>query len=46
MADEMRLLREQGVDETLIRGVEQFRGCYPVDEEEKGRVAPPLLPFY
>ena len=46
MADEMRLLREQGVDETLIRGVEQFRDCYPVDEEEKGRVAPPLLPFY
>ena len=46
MFEGMEMLREQGVDEGLIADVEAFRGQYPVEEGERGRVAPPSIPFY
>ena len=46
MFEGLEMLREQGVDEGLIADVEAFRGQYPVEEGERGRVAPPSIPFY
>lgn len=46
MADAVEMLREQGVDEGLVADVEAFRDRYPVEESERGRVAPPFIPFY
>lgn len=46
MLEATEILREQGVDEGLIRDVESFRGQYPVEESERGRTSPPSIPFY
>ncbi len=46
MSEEMKILREQGVDEGLIRETEKFRNAYETEESVRGRIAPPPLPFY
>ncbi|MCI9486105.1 MAG: MoxR family ATPase [Lachnospiraceae bacterium] len=46
MFEGTEMLREQGVDEGLIADVEVFRERHPVEEGERGRVSPPLIPFY
>ena len=46
MFEGTEMLREQGVDEGLIADVEVFRERHPVEEGERGRVAPPSIPFY
>lgn len=43
---ELDFLREQKIASELIEGVEQFRKCYAVEEEVKGRVPSPSIPFY
>ena len=46
MLSDLDFLREQGVDEALLRMVEEFRAEYPVQEGVKKRVARPSIPFY
>lgn len=42
----MMFLREQKVDDGLIADLEAFRSSYDVTENERSRVAPPVIPFY
>lgn len=42
----LNFLREQEVNENLIRDVELFRNSYPVEETEQSRVAEPDMLFY
>ncbi len=44
--EELQFLRDQGVNIDLIKGVEEFRRQYPVDEKVKDRIAKPGIPFY
>lgn len=46
MDQKLQFLAEQGVKEELIRGVEDFRAEYPVDESVKNRIVKPAIPFY
>ena len=46
MSDILEFLREEGVSENLIRGVEEFRGRYPVSEEYRDRVPDPQYYYY
>lgn len=41
MSDILDFLREEGVSGDLIRGVEEFRGRYPVSEEYRDRIPEP-----
>lgn len=43
---ELQFLRDQGVNPDLIKGVEEFRDRYPVDEKVKDRIVKPGIPFY
>ncbi len=42
----LELLRSEGIDESLIRGVEAFRSDHPVDGSVSARVPVPRYPFY
>ena len=44
--DGLEMLREQGVDGTLVRQVEEFRREHAVAEEVRDRVLEPALPFF
>ena len=44
--DGLEMLREQGVDGTLIRQVGEFRREHAVAEEVRDRVLEPALPFF
>ncbi|MBR5338411.1 MAG: MoxR family ATPase [Lachnospiraceae bacterium] len=46
MINELVFLKEQGVSEELIAGVEDFRGRYDLDRDVSGRVAKPRIEFY
>lgn len=46
MSDILDFLREEGVSEDLIRGVEDFRGRYPVNEEYRDRIPEPQYYYY
>ncbi len=46
MSDILDFLREEGVSEALIRGVEDFRGRYPVSGEYRDRVPEPQYYYY
>ena len=46
MCDILDFLREEGVSENLIRGVEEFRGRYPVSEEYRDRIPEPQYYYY
>lgn len=46
MSDILDFLREEGVSEDLIRGVEDFRGRYPVSEEYRDRIPEPQYYYY
>ena len=46
MSDILDFLREEGVSENLIRGVEDFRVRYPVSEEYRDRVPEPQYYYY
>ena len=46
MSDILDFLREEGVSENLIRGVEDFRGRYPVSEEYRDRIPEPQYYYY
>ena len=46
MSDILDFLREEGVSEDLIRGVEEFRGRYPVSEEYRDRIPEPQYYYY
>lgn len=46
MHEEFRFLYEQNVSEQLIRGIEEFRRTYAVDESVRNRIAVPMMPFY
>ncbi len=46
MIKELEFLKEQGVDEGLIAGVEDFRKKFDLDEKVSGRVAKPHIEFY
>jgi len=46
MQEELRFLEEQGVENSLICKVEEFRREYPVHEAVRGRVTEPSIPFY
>lgn len=43
---ELDILREQRIAPDLIKGVEKFRNCYAVEEEVRGRIPSPSIPFY
>lgn len=44
--EELKFLREQGVDDLLISKVEAFRREYPVRQAARERVVQPSIPFY
>ena len=46
MSDILDFLREEGVSGDLIRGVEEFRGIYPVSEEYRDRIPEPQYYYY
>ena len=46
MSDILDFLREEGVSGDLIRGVEEFRGRYPVSEEYRDRIPEPQYYYY
>ena len=46
MSDILDFLREEGVSGDLIRGVEEFRGRYPVSEEDRDRIPEPQYYYY
>ena len=46
MSDILDFLREEGVSGNLIRGVEEFRGRYPVSEEYRDRIPEPQYYYY
>ena len=46
MGDILDFLREEGVSEDLIRGVEDFRGRYPVSDEYRDRIPEPEYYYY
>ena len=46
MSDILDFLREEGVSEDLIRGVEDFRGRYPVSEDYRDRIPEPQYYYY
>ena len=46
MGDILDFLREEGVSEDLIRGVEDFRGRYPVSDEYRDRIPDPQYYYY
>jgi len=46
MGDILDFLREEGVSEDLIRGVEDFRGRYPVGDEYRDRIPEPQYYYY
>lgn len=46
MTEELMFLQEQGVNEALIKGVEEFRSRYAVEESVRSRVVTPSIPFY
>ena len=46
MSDILDFLREEGVSGDLIRGVEEFRGIYPVNEEYRDRIPEPQYYYY
>lgn len=46
MGDILDFLREEGVSGDLIRGVEEFRGKYPVSEEYRDRIPEPQYYYY
>ena len=41
MEKELEMLYEQGIDKSLIEGVEAFRACHTVEEKEKSRMIKP-----
>lgn len=45
MTEELRFLKEQGVDEFLINEVEKFRNKYSVSDEAKSRIVKPQMEF-
>ena len=45
MTEELRFLKEQGVDEFLINEVEKFRNKYSVSDEAKSRIVKPQMDF-
>ncbi len=44
--NELKFLEEQGVDEGLIRKVEEFRRTYETPAEASHRIVKPAIPFY
>lgn len=46
MSDILDFLREEGVSGDLIRGLEEFRGIYPVSEEYRDRIPEPQYYYY
>lgn len=44
--NELEFLEEQGVDEGLIRKVEEFRRTYETPAEASHRIVKPAIPFY
>ena len=46
MSDILDFLREEGVSGDLIRGVEEFRGIYPVSEEYRDRIPESQYYYY
>lgn len=44
--NELKFLEEQGVDEGLIRKVEEFRRTYETPSEASHRIVKPAIPFY
>ena len=46
MSDILDFLREEGVSGDLIRGVEEFRGRYPVSEEYRDRIPESQYYYY
>lgn len=43
--NELKFLEEQGVDEGLIRKVEEFRRTYETPAEASHRIVKPAIPF-
>ena len=46
MSNILDFLREEGVSENLIRGVEDFRARYPVSDEYRDRIPDPQYYYY
>jgi len=46
MQETLQFLSDQGVDNSLICKIEEFRGKYPVQEEMKVRIKKPSIPFF
>ena len=46
MEKELEMLYEQGIDKSLIEGVEAFRACHTVEEKEKSRMIKPDMAFF
>lgn len=46
MKDILQSLKDQNVNEKLLRDIAAFRAQYPVEEKLRGRVSHPMLPYY